>query len=1556
MSSYQGFGKSSGPTAPLKSQPNFGLTNPSPSPVPAPSPQYTPRSIDSSSWSDGLKPFYKDLGTHTPERPSPVTTFIASHDSATGVTARISRFPNPERTRSPPISYADLDTNTPERPSPVTTFIPSRDSATGVTARISRFPNPERTRSPPISYADLDTNTPERPSPVTTFIPSRDSATGVTARISRFPNPERTRSPPISYADLDTDTPERPSPVTTFIASRDSATGVTARISRFPNPERTRSPPISYADVEALRSSDQTVLRNKPSLSPPRLGSTSNVPRTVPHSQIHQKSFLSNVSEATVSKPISSTAPKRSRSPPPSFAANETLEGNSISSEDNSEREMLAKAKRLARFKVELSKSEQNNDDIPNQKAFANRHEQSVLEQKYMRGNLMDSASNFTNGLAISDNEGLETSNLIIGLCPDMCPESERGERERKGDLDQYERVDGDRNVTSRLLAVKKYTRTAEREAILIRPMPILQKTIDYLLTLLDQPYDERFLGVYNFLWDRMRAIRMDLRMQHIFNQGAITMLEQMIKLHIIAMHELCEYTKGEGFSEGFDAHLNIEQMNKTSVDLFQMYDDHRKKGINIPTEKEFRGYYALLKLDKHPGYKVEPAELSLEIAKMTPAIRQTPEVLFARSVARACRTGNFIAFFRLARKATYLQACLMHAHFAKLRTQALASLHSGLQNSQGLPVAHVANWLAMEDEGIEGLLEYHGFLLKTFEEPYMVKEGPFLNVDVDYPTKCSKLVLKKRSGRITEDVSPSIQAESPHVETVKEIQMRKVYKHEPQVVSVVENDTTVQILDEEIPDAETIFSPKDSKSGKAFKDVQDSRKDHDMSTTRPSLLSFPFPNIIPEPQLPRIDVLKGTNSDLIVRGSPKRNLQSNVDRRPLETVPNAAPPESSLGNNFFVPPPVAQGISKDESLIIHQEHQDEINEVRENSQDEEIAEAKLKLFLRLWRRRASKLRRLREERQLASNAALNSMSLGPPIQHYIHRPGNFNKFDIDIAMRERYENQEKSWSRLNVSYIVADTLGGRNPDAKCLCWKIILCSQMNSRYEMGAASTWLTSKLMPSSDKDVVISSPGLVVWRKWISSQSGINPTCYLSVVRDTAFGSLDEVVSGAGAVMFLVSESISWELQRSHLHNLLMSIPSGACLPLLILCGSYDERFSSAIINELGLQSIDKLRISSFLLVFLSENQQQMEHSGGFFSDTRLREGLQWLAGESPLQPNLGCVKIRELVYAHLNSFSGVQDIAINSNLGPNDYISLFNEALDRSMKEIIATANSNPTGWPCPEIGLLDKFCDEDRVVKMCLPTLGWSSNVKTEPIICALQNCKLPNFPDDISWLARGSKVGYEIENQRMQLENCLIQYLTHTSKTMGISLATKEASVTMQSCARLELRGSSYHVVPHWGMIFRRIFNWRLMGLSSRAISTAYISESHHVGLPNVSSETWLSYYPDASLDEIISVNCNSPLPVNDQPRPEAFQTPPHRDSNDVFHETVNVRDTESNLPLDKLPSMDTTGTYGLNSADSNSGALMNGKPAKEADKLSKLLEQCKLLQDGIDKKLFLYF
>lgn len=37
--------------------------------------------------------------------------------------------------------------------------------------------------------------------------------------------------------------------------------------------------------------------------------------------------------------------------------------------------------------------------------------------------------------------------------------------------------------------------------------------------------------------------------------------------------------------------------------------------------------------------------------------------------------------------------------------------------------------------------------------------------------------------------------------------------------------------------------------------------------------------------------------------------------------------------------------------------------------------------IIRLWRRRASKQRELREQRQIVANAALSSLSLGPPIR-----------------------------------------------------------------------------------------------------------------------------------------------------------------------------------------------------------------------------------------------------------------------------------------------------------------------------------------------------------------------------------------------------------------------------------------------------------------------------------------------------------------------------------------------------------------------------------------------
>ncbi|KAH1089219.1 hypothetical protein J1N35_016476 [Gossypium stocksii] len=1619
-----GFGKHSGPTTAPKSANPFQFQRP---PPPSSTPPIRPSSYTTSS-TPPIRPSSYTPSSTPPIRPSsytpPSTTPIRPsrvNEAADRVRTPPSAFENFSPALRPyqyggvqrpmessprwddgKIPLKDYDAQTRFRPPVVTSFAASQNPETSFTAK-ARFQESKSTKSPPT--VSIDDTVP------------RNSSQMILQRPSFNPHmPQNPFKLPANYPNFRAH--QDRSAASPHLGSADYRKNFVNEVPNMQVPKQGRLPSQQFDDEFTQEHHKSNRYGSKrPSGSPPTLGTksispSSNFPirpRSLPSARNDPPPTVRNIGP-----PVS----KRTRSPPLIYH-DDFLQESSTPIEDDTERELQAKAKRIARFKTELSETvETKPPDIADQRLSTNRFQHSMEERKkHVGGQPIDSSGESLNDLVSSDFDGTDASRVIIGLCPDMCPESERAERERKGDLDQYERVDGDRNQTSESLAVKKYTRTAEREASLIRPMPVLQKTIDYLLNLLDQPYDDRFLGIYNFLWDRMRAIRMDLRMQHIFDQGAITMLEQMIRLHIIAMHELCEYTKGEGFSEGFDAHLNIEQMNKTSVELFQMYDDHRKKGINVPTEKEFRGYYALLKLDKHPGYKVEPAELSLDLAKMTPEIRQTPEVLFARNVARACRTGNFVAFFRLARKASYLQACLMHAHFAKLRTQAFASLHSSLQNNQGLPISYVAEWLGIEEEDIESILDYYGFSIKEFEEPYMVKEGSFLNAENDYPTKCSRLVHQKRSRTIAFDVATPHEVTSLPIGASKESQPSKAYKQRANVSPSPKRKSSVSAADEELPDSK-VPSPKSTsqlhlvtETSKGLQQLQDGHlksgasKPFNFSMDRSSPRSLPAKLVVME-----------KSNNVAVSSLPDRTNTYGMEQIPPLTFSQASQPERSPSGRFHlsaensVPQSVAiidnvksspmrspsgkytknalpqtmdlsdlksqserpsvkydkalensvpQGMEindlGDKPLDNHQEIENQ--EIVANIQRKEIAEAKLKLMLRLWSRRAAKQRELREQRQLAAEAALSLLPLGIPVRQNNDQWSTFGELDFDHVMSKRCKKYERSWSRLNVSDVVSSILGQRNPDAKCLCWKIILCSPESSQGDQPrqnnqvghlAAGPWLFSKIMPSTednnDDDLAITSPGLSIWKKWVPSLCGTDLTCCLSVVKDANCDNLDEVVSGANAVLFIVSQNIPWKLQKAKLYSLLNLVPPGACLPLLVLSGSYHVEGSdpsSVIVNELGLHEIDKSRVSCFLVVFLV-GKWHLEHSNGFFSDEKLREGLKWLANKSPLQPVLSSVKMRELVMSHLSPVLEELDKMGDYEVGPNHCISVFNEALDWSFGEIAAAIKANPTNWPCPESMLLKDFSDEFLAAKLFLPSLGWSSPAKTAPLEHALKDCRLARFPDDISLLQRGSMMGKDIDNHRLLLENCLVEYLTQSTKMMGIPLATKETSVMLQRNTRLELRNLSYYLVPNWITIFRRIFNWRLSSLSTGACSFSYVLQTHDVPpledplkLPlEVDTSPYCLSHP--SLDEILEVGC-SPL----KSRRTNFDPQPSHDNEDHTLHTNGLAITGDVACATSKP-------------DSSYGKMVVA--GTETDRLSQLLEKCNIVQNSIGEKLSIYF
>lgn len=1338
-------------------------------------------------------------------------------------------------------------------------------------------------------------------------------------------SPSYRRFHPIDYSDIYDAETRSPSKPTYFNALK-----------------RDRSPLLPSDNVTTSTHPDR-LHPERSDVSPPRLAKRypSNV--ATPFRQSSRPLDYSDIYDVGAISPLKSTfnSTKRGRSPPLQSA---NVPSATSSGQHDPDREMEAKAKRLARFYVEPKPLQPVHDVMMAKSPEAN-HNQAPLDKKNV-----DTAAERRRDSDYSD-EHLESSQVVVGLCPDMCPESEREERERKGDLDRYERLDGERNQTSKLIAVKKYTRTAEREAVLIRPMPVLQRTIHYLLLLLNRSYDENLLGIYNFLWDRMRAIRMDLRMQHLFNHEAILMLEQMIRLHIIVMHELCEYKKGEGFSEGFDAHLNIEQMNKTSVELFQLYDDHRKKGNNVETEKEFRGYYALLKLDKHPGYKVEPAELSHDLARMTPEIRCTPELLFAREVARACRIGNYVSFFRLAKKATYLQACLMHAHFAKVRRQALASLHSGLPHNQGIPVSHVVKWLGMEEENIESLLEYHGFTLKKFEEIYMVKEGQFLNIDTDLPTKSSQLVHFKKSTTIFDDVYSGLSIPKVSVEEEFELDM----------INQGRTDTS---------NVETWTNPKDEEMLHSIDEsVHGVGTPTEQLVERPSTATVSRGNVeeITEGSTFEINYASIDNSSSISAHQVDERSVSNsigdlfTNEENLAQLEGSRIPAGVLGGSS--PNHMVENFSPRAVVVADRTLEDE--QLLSEPDEDEIFNEKLKMIIRKWKQRSSYLREIREQRELLATAALGSLSLGPPIRQYKPRPRHaIEELNIDFVAKERHGRQEKSWSGLNVSDLVAPILNARENDARCICWKLTVFVQASGQQDPDnqLAVRWLLTKLRgKQSDDGLVASSPHLSIWSNWTDTHISDPETCCLSIVRESIlddkppnFG--DDVLTGTSCIIFVVSETIPWEIQRFRLHSLIMAVPSGSKLPLLIassdVCTDDAADPSVAITSKLALYDIDSTRIETSSVLFLAGQDR------GFFSDAQLRTGLEWLAENSPSQPAVIKVKIHELLLSYLWHATDTLDNMDVSEVGPDQCISAFNEALTRLGEEIIAVASTNPNHWPCPSINLLEESSLEREYATMFLPSMGWSSPARVEPLVTAINACKLACFPTNMTWLQKGSSVGSEIHNQKRALEEWLASYLTQPSCSMHGEQAVSEARLMIQHGAVLELRGSCYYIVPRWSVIFGRIYNWQLMKLATRGVLEAYVlsDEPMVLELSSMSGvvtpaklDAHVEYQTALSLDEMLEVCCGVPLP------PE--QPPSVGGHVEIIHQAAHISDIEN---ADETMGDDNNTA---NNAYGNFSGLVKGRQerlkrslSEQNNTLSELLERCKKMQDMIDEKLAVYF
>ncbi|KAI1745981.1 SAC3/GANP/Nin1/mts3/eIF-3 p25 family-domain-containing protein [Xylaria scruposa] len=196
------------------------------------------------------------------------------------------------------------------------------------------------------------------------------------------------------------------------------------------------------------------------------------------------------------------------------------------------------------------------------------------------------------------------------GISEEMCPEWEKITRIIEYDVRNPEKAPDDSGdlVAIPSLMVKRLARSAAgQDAPLpmdVRSFATLRKTLDYLIDDLI-PTDSLLPSKHNFLWDRTRAIRIDLSVQK-YNltpderTDLVYCLETIARFHVTALHLLSQ----DGFAaEDFSEQQEIEQLGKTLISLKELYDDCVEQGIECANEAEFRGYYIVFNA-RNPSIK----------------------------------------------------------------------------------------------------------------------------------------------------------------------------------------------------------------------------------------------------------------------------------------------------------------------------------------------------------------------------------------------------------------------------------------------------------------------------------------------------------------------------------------------------------------------------------------------------------------------------------------------------------------------------------------------------------------------------------------------------------------------------------------------------------------------------------------------------------------------------------------------------------------------------------------------------------------------------------------
>ncbi|XP_015121292.1 germinal-center associated nuclear protein [Diachasma alloeum] len=272
-------------------------------------------------------------------------------------------------------------------------------------------------------------------------------------------------------------------------------------------------------------------------------------------------------------------------------------------------------------------------------------------------------------------------SGSILGTCSLMCPDEERRFREKEGLLHSFE-IDASQNNLKRPKAdpekiIKCYSRSGPGKFMIhdlnqLRPGPVLLSTVKYLFTEIATRSDVDWTVIYDFIFDRLRAVRQDLTVQRLDVVITVKILEPIVRFHVYAAQRLCDRSLEE-----FVPKFNNQHLLECIKELLVSYDerDYEPKNFFCSNRAQIETLYVLLYLGECAA--IERA-LSLPLE-----YRNSPTMQMALKISLAWYLRNYVQVCRTMVKLPPLLAMAAMSNLPRIRRDTLQVMSSAYNSAQ---------------------------------------------------------------------------------------------------------------------------------------------------------------------------------------------------------------------------------------------------------------------------------------------------------------------------------------------------------------------------------------------------------------------------------------------------------------------------------------------------------------------------------------------------------------------------------------------------------------------------------------------------------------------------------------------------------------------------------------------------------------------------------------------------------------------------------------------------------------------------------------------------------